>query len=100
MSFINLTYLFSVDICRKVSIGIEPLDEPAEHLADQPEVGLTEVLQGDQPRVPECPHHLSQTPQITERHAGACRGTRSPKLYKVKLIKVDSVYVAVTNITV
>ena len=78
-----LGHLFSVHISRKISVGIEPLDKPAEHLADQPEVGLPEVLQRDEPRVPECSHHLGQAPQISERHVEAsCDGSRPKDLYK------------------
>ena len=37
-----------------------PIDEPGENLSHQREVGLSEVLHGDEPRVAQTAHHLGE----------------------------------------
>lgn len=37
-----------------------PIDEPGENLSHQGEVGLSEVLHGDEPGVAQTAHHLGE----------------------------------------
>ncbi len=45
-----------------------PLSEPVENVGDEFEVGLAEILHGDETRVAEGSHHLAEVSQFTKRH--------------------------------
>ena len=62
--------LLRVDLRRQVGGGLEPLDEPPDHLGHERKVGLPEVLERDEARVAEGPHHLRQAPQVPVWHFG------------------------------
>ena len=51
-----------------VRLGIVLIDEPLQDLRHQREVGLAEVLGGDDPRIAQSPHHLHEGTHLTERH--------------------------------
>ncbi len=62
------SYLLCVNFSRKIRIGLKPLDKPAKHFTDKSEVWLPKILQWNEPRISQGPHHFSQTSQITIRH--------------------------------
>ena len=70
--------LLRVDLRGQVRGGLEPLDEPPDHLGHEGKVGLAEVLERDEARVAQGAHHLRQAPQVPVRHFGTFSASVEP----------------------
>ena len=69
---VNFSFLLTQSLFNGVTISLQqnelPFDQPFQNLSHQREVGCTEVLHGDETRIPQGPHHLCKICKHTHTH--------------------------------
>lgn len=61
--------LFGVDVVTDLGVGIVALGQPVEDVGNQLEVGLLEVLDGDQPWVAQASQHFGEVTTLSIAHS-------------------------------